>query len=183
MIKYKAIPILLSLCLLSSCTQSQKYTIDTPKQLFSEPFSIYDKSIKMENIIFLTKRGKRGYIQDNIFVCFIISLVAAALVQSVYTYLIFKNYGNSGLTFPIQSITGLEKLNIKSNILLGVILLFLFKFFKYFISSLAMLFVSYKSKSVGTAYVINFVVFLLPCIIYFIMASFVPMSNIINFLI
>lgn len=129
------------------------------------PLIAFDRSRGLTAVIFSTASGKRAYLKRNIVAAMIFSLFASSVVMIPYFFNILSRYGTQGISLPIQSIEAFSDLTLPLNIWQYAIVIFLLRSLLFTICGLAMLTISYSTKSRFSATLINVTIFVLPVII------------------
>lgn len=125
----------------------------------------FDRSRGLTAVIFSTTSGKRAYLKRNIATAMIFSIFAASVVMLPYFFNILSEYGTQGISLPIQSVEAFADFALPLDVWQYALGVFLLKTILFTACGLAMLTVSYRSKSRFSATLINVTVFVLPLII------------------
>lgn len=129
------------------------------------PLISFDRSRGLTSVIYSTASGKKSYLKHSIIVTVTLSVFASAAVMLPYFFNILSKYGTHGITLPIQSLEHFAGFALPMNVWQYALGLFLLRAMIFALCSLAMLLVSYNSKSRFSATLINVTVFVMPVLI------------------
>lgn len=129
------------------------------------PLIAYDNLKNTIRLIFPTKKGKRNYLTNNIIAIAIYAFFTSIIVNGIYFIYNINFYGDSGITSSIQTITGFEDF-ADISILEYIIFIVIVRSIIVTTTSVMILFISNKCKSVVSALVISLSLFALPIMIY-----------------
>ncbi len=140
------------------------------------PLIANDNKYTMLSIINSTASGRRKYIKRNFITSVLFGFVSSVMWLAGYSFKIYQFYRFKGLDAPIKSITDFIDFPINLKVWQYIAVIFILRTIAVVISSLIMLYISFRCKNITMAVLVNFAVFALPIIVYLLGAKI--MANI-----
>lgn len=130
------------------------------------PLIANDNKYKIYSIIYSTASGKKKYYRRNISVALLYGLISSLFWLFGYSISIYQYYEFKGISAPIQCITSFDSFPVHLKVWQYIAMIYVLRIASIIVSSMIMLYISYKSRNVTIAVLINFAIFVLPIIIY-----------------
>lgn len=130
------------------------------------PLIANDNKYKIYSIIYSTASGKKKYYRRNISVALLYGLISSLFWLFGYSISIYQYYKFKGISAPIQCITSFDSFPVHLKVWQYIAMIYVLRIASIIVSSMIMLYISYKSRNVTIAVLINFAIFVLPIIIY-----------------
>jgi hypothetical protein len=130
------------------------------------PLIAGDNRYRMSSVISSTRSGKRSYIRRNIFISVVYGMAASLLWMIPYAKNISDYYGHAGLGGGVRSIVEYTDFPVNLTVLQYIVMLAVLRTAAVILCAVIMLWVSSRCRSIVSAVLINFAVFVLPVTVY-----------------